>query len=69
VILVAVRDEHAAHLVRPLEQVAEIGMQQLDAVIVLREGDAAIDDQDRLFRLESEAVHADLTKTAERHDA
>ena len=38
-------------------------------VIAFREGDAAINHQDRLLRLQSEAIHADLSEAAERHDA
>ena len=68
-VFVAVRQEHAAHLLLALEQVAEVGMQELDAVIVLGEGDAAVDDEQALLRLQGEAIHADLAEAAERDDA
>jgi hypothetical protein len=38
-------------------------------VVILRKRDAAVDDQQRLLRLQREAVHADLAESSQRYDA
>jgi hypothetical protein len=44
-------------------------MHEVDAVIVVREGGAAIDDEDPVLLLDGKAVHADFAEPTERYQA
>ena len=68
VILVTMRENHRAN-VSALE-VADVRQQEIDAeVLVAREREARVDDDDLVAHLEDGHVLADLAETAERDDA
>ena len=70
VVLVAVREHDRADPVAPLAEVAEVGQDEVDAeVLVAREREARVDDDDLVVRLEHGHVLADLAEAAERDDA
>jgi hypothetical protein len=70
VILVAVGEHDRAHHVLPLLEIREVGQDEIDAeVLVAREREARVDDDDRPVRLVHGHVLADLAETPERNDA
>ena len=70
VVLVAVRDDEAEHVVAALEQVADVGQHEVDAEhVVAREREPAVDDDDLAAVLHGGHVLADLAEAAERDDA
>ena len=67
VILVSVGEDHRAHA--PAFEVADVRQQQVDAeVLVAREREAGVDDDDLVTHLEDGHVLADLAEAAERDD-
>ena len=69
VILVAVRDEHAAQTAAVLDKVGHIGDDAVDAVhVVAGKGHAAVDDDDLAAVLIGGHVLADLVQTAKGDD-
>ena len=69
VILVAVRDKKAAQLVLIFCKIGNVGDDQIHAVhIVLREAEAAVDDDHVLAVFQHGHVLADLVQTAQRDD-
>ena len=69
-ILVAVREHDAADHVLALAEIAEVRQHEIDAeVLVAREGEAGVDDDDRVVRLVGGHVLPDLAEAAERDDA
>ena len=69
VILVAVRQEHAADLLLILDQIGHVGNDEIDAVhIALGEAEAAVNDDDVLAVFQYRDILADLVETAERDD-
>ena len=69
VILVAVREHDGAHHLLPVAQVREVGQDEIDAeMLVAREREAGVDDDDRAVRLVDGHVLADLAEAAERDD-
>ena len=70
VVLVAVREEDPAELLRALGQVLEVGDDRVDAGhLGRREEDPGVEQQEMLLPLEHERVEAELTEPAERHEA
>src|SRR5438477_2634227 len=70
VILVAVREDDAADHALALDEIGEVGQDEVDAeVLVPREREPRVDDDDRSVRLEDGHVLPDLAETAERDDA
>jgi hypothetical protein len=66
VVLVAVRDQHARDVGCALEDRREVGREVVDAErVVVREGHAAVIDENLAVELEEGAVHAHLPETAE----
>ena len=69
VVLVAVREEDRAHALGVVAQVAHVGEDQVDAeMLVAREGEARVDDDDLAAGLEDGHVLSDLSEAAERDD-
>ena len=69
VILVAVREHDAADHVLALAEVREVRQDEVDAeVLVAREREPGVDDDDRVVRLVDGHVLADLAEAAERDD-
>src|SRR5262249_48130064 len=69
VVLVAVGEDDAAEAVAPSEDIVEGGVENMDAEVVRRKGDAAVDEHDAVVLLDREAVHADLPEAAEGDEA
>ncbi len=70
VVLVAVGEHDRLDVVEAVGDVLEVGQDQVDAgLVVLGEQHAAVDDQQLAVDLEHGHVAADLSQTAERHDA
>jgi hypothetical protein len=70
VVLVAVREHDGADALPPLDQVAEVGQQQVDSeMLVAREREPGVDDEDLAVALVRGHVLADLAEAAERDDA
>ena len=66
VVLVAVREDHAAHLLQPVDDVAAVGDDDVDAMhLARREHEAGVDDQQILARFEDEHILADLAQAAQ----
>ena len=69
VVLVPVGQDQTAQLLRVALEVGEVRRDDVDAGhILLREGDAAVDDDDVVPVLERGDVHADAVDAAERND-
>ena len=69
VVFVAVREDDGAHHLLPLAQIREVGQHEVDAeMLVAREREAGVDDDDRAVRLVDGHVLADLAEAAERDD-
>ncbi len=69
VILVPVREHDRAHHLLPLAEVREVGQDEVDAeMLVAREREPGVDDDDRSVRLVDGHVLADLAEAAERND-
>ena len=67
VVLVRVREEHRANPVRPVAQVREVREDEIDAeMLVAREREARVDDDDLVVRLVDHHVLADLAEAPER---
>src|SRR4029079_5607490 len=69
VVLVAVRQEHAAHPVGALDEPGEIRMHDIHAEVIVGELHAAVDDEDVLPLLDRETIHAHLAEAAEGDEA
>src|SRR5207248_11535198 len=70
VVLVPVGEDHRTHHLLTLAEVREIRKDEIDAeVLVTREREPGVDDDDRSVRLVDGHVLADLAETAERNDA
>ena len=70
VVFVPVREHDGAHPVGAVLEVAEVRQHEVDAeMLVAREGQACVDDDDVLVQLEDGHVLADLTEPAEGNDA
>src|ERR1041385_8819793 len=69
VIFMPMRQKSAEHAVFALLEPREIGPHDVHAEVVVREADAAIDDEDAALVLESETVHAHFAEPPERHDS
>ena len=70
VILVAVRKHDAADHLRALDEVREVGQDEVDAeVLVARKREACVDDDDRPFGLVGRHVLPHLAEAAEGNDA
>jgi hypothetical protein len=70
VILVPVRDDDGADVVLSLPQVREVRQDEIDAeVLVAREREACVDDDDPVVGLDDEHVLADLAEAAQRDQA
>ena len=68
-ILVPVREHDRAHHLLPLAEVGEVGQDEVDAeMLVAREREPGVDDDDRAVRLVDGHVLADLAEAAERDD-
>ena len=68
-ILVSVRNHKALDLTPVLLQIADVRNHAVNAEHVLaREGNAAVNDNDRIVALKGRDVHADLLKAAERNN-
>ena len=66
-ILVAVRDHEALHFAVILFQIRDIRQHDVDAEhVVLREGHAAVDDDDAVAVLDRGNIHTDLFEPSER---
>ena len=69
VVLVAVGQDDGHDVVEPVLDVGEIGQDQIDAGLgLLREEDAAVDDEQLAVDFEDGHVAADLPQAAERDD-
>ena len=69
VILVPVREHDRAHHLLPLAEIREVGQDEVDAeMLVAREREPGVDDDDRAVRLVDGHVLADLAEAAERDD-
>ena len=69
VILVAVREDDGAHHLLAVAEVREVGQDEVDAeMLVAREREPGVDDDDRSVRLVDGHVLADLAEAAERDD-
>ena len=69
VILMAVREQDRPHGALEIGQVREVGQDQIDAeVLVAREREARVDDDDLAVGLEDGHVLADLAEAAKRDD-
>ena len=69
VILVPVREHDRAHHLLPLAEVREVRQDEIDAeMLVAREREPGVDDDDRAVRLVDGHVLADLAEAAERND-
>jgi hypothetical protein len=68
VILVPVRQHHAAHRVPAAREKIEARVVDVDPEIGGGEADAAVDDHDPIALLDGEAVHPDLTEPAQRDE-
>ena len=70
VVFVPVREHDGAHPVGAVLEVAEVRQHEVDAeMLVAREGQACVDDDDVLVQLEDGHVLADLAEPAEGNDA
>jgi hypothetical protein len=70
VILVGVREDHGADAVPPVGQIGEVREDQVDAeVLVAREREPGVENDDVFAKLEGGHVLADLPDTAQRDDA
>ena len=66
----AVREHDCPDLALTLAQVLEVGQNEVDAeVLVAREGEAGVDDDDPVVALHHRHVLPDLAQAAERNDA
>ena len=69
VILVAVREDNTADHVLALAEIREVGQDEIDAeVLVAREGEPRVDDDDRAVGFVDGHVLPDLAEPAERDD-
>ncbi len=68
VVLVAVRQHDAAHLIAEREHVIEARVVDVDAEVRARERHPAVDEQQPIRLLEREAVHPDLAEPSEGHE-
>ena len=69
-VFVPVREHDGAHPVGAVLEVAEVRQHEVDAeMLVAREGEACVDDDDVLVQLEDGHVLADLAEPAEWNDA
>ena len=69
VVLVPVREDDGADVVPPVAQVLEVGEDEVDAeMLVPREGQAGVDDDEPVVALDDRHVLADLAQAAERDD-
>ena len=60
-ILVPVRDENALHLVLVLQKIGNVGDHKINPQhIILRKGETAVNDDDRVLVLKSRDVHSNL---------
>ncbi len=67
VVLMAVAQEDAEHVTALVQQVRDVGQDQVDAEhVLLGEHEAGVDDQDLVLPLEGPHVDADLAEAAER---
>jgi len=70
VVFVAVREHDAAHHLLAVAEVREVGQDEVDAeVLVAREREACVEDDDRTVRLVDGHVLSNLTEAPERDDA
>jgi hypothetical protein len=70
VILVRMREDHRANTVSPFGQIAEVREDQVDAeMLVAREREAGVENDDLVAELEGGHVLANLPDTAKRDDA
>ncbi len=70
VVLVRVRQHERVDLVQPAVQGGEVRQDQVDArLVILREQDAAVDDEQPPAELEDRHVAADLAEAAQRDHA
>ena len=70
VILMAVGDDHADNFVAAVDDVLGVRQDDIDAVLgLIREHQAAVDDEDSLAVLDGHHVLADFAKTPEGDDA
>ena len=68
-VLVPVGEDDGADLVPAVAQVVEVGQDEVDAeVLVAREGEPGVDDDDPVVALHHRHVLADLAEAAERDD-
>ena len=68
-VLVAVGEDHGTDRAGPVPQVGEVGQDEVDAeVLVPREGEAGVDDDDLPLALVDGHVLADLAEPAQGHD-
>ena len=70
VVLVGMREDHAAHPVALREEVREVGDHVVDAGhLIVREHEPAVDSEEVLAGLQQHHVQADLAEATEREDA
>ena len=70
VILVAVREQDGSDLGAVLNEVADVGDDDIDAEqLFFREHEAGVDDEDVVSPFDRHAVHAELAETAQRDNA
>ncbi len=69
-VLVSVREDDGADPIAAVRQVGEVRQDQIDAeMLVARESEARVDDDDLAVELEDGHVLADFADAAERNDA
>ena len=69
VVLVRMREQHRAHLLRAVAQVREVREDEIDAeMLVARERQAGVDDHDLVVELVDRQVLSDLSEAPERDD-
>ena len=69
VVFVAVREDDGTHHLLPLAQIGEVRQDEVDTeMLVAREREAGIDDDDRAVRFVDGHVLSDLAEAAERDD-
>jgi hypothetical protein len=69
VVLVAVREDDTANKRAVLDEIADVGDDDVDAEeLLFREHEARVDDHYVVTETESKAVHAELAQSAERDD-
>ena len=67
-VFVAVREDEGAHLLAVLDQIGDIGDDDVDAEqFVFGEHQPGIDDDDVIAPADGHAVHSELAESAQRH--